>query len=49
MEQIKNLISENPGVSVSEIIYESHSDSDYLDNYDKVIEVNFKDVEEYIK
>ena len=49
MEQIKNLISENPDISVSEIIYESHSDSDYLDNYDKVIEVNFKDVEEYIK
>ena len=49
MEQIKNLISENPGVSVSEIIYNSFSDTDFWHNYDETIEVDFKEIEEYIK
>ncbi len=49
MEQIKNLISENPDVSVSKIIYNSFSDTDFWHNYDETIEVDFKEIEEYIK
>lgn len=49
MEQIKNLISENPDVSVSKIIYNSFSDTDFWHNYDERIEVDFKDIEESIK
>ena len=49
IEQIKNLISENSDVSVSKIIYNSFSDTDFWHNYDERIEVDFKEIEEYIK